>query len=416
MPGLRRVVPATIGQEQNLCDLRIESPLCLCDAYERTPRGTVSGPTGGAIQESGGRMRSRVLLACALLLAVFQVADAQTRLVAIVVDFPTSIPTDAQYLQGVRDDVAAVDQFNFDQSYGLAPQVTNVVYVGVIDAAPILATQDYSSGIALIAYAAQAAAIDQGVDLSIYGWGGSIGDGCHCMYFFPQPYEFGATWGVAGVGNATGMWFGGAFQRTSTPGQRVLAHEEGHHFGIFWEQEGLDCSDQTPLGFTRGATCVVLRYFDSIDVMGFGNGQFNALAKCYKGWLPCPSPSAFGDYVLEPFEQFSGTRSIVVDVGSKRLPLPITLEYRQPIGADANLPWVSGANVYNGVIGHISYSGQSGLTKLLRLHPDDPAYSQKFSAPALKVGETVCFPDSRKGITVLSASPAGAVVRFGRCR
>ena len=347
----------------------------------------------------------KVILVFAILVALCQQSDAQTHMVMILIDFPSSNPpANGDQMAFARDIASGADIFVFDNSYGLSPQQIDVFGIYRVDDAPILSAP--SPAYRAVAAASQEAALANGIDLYLYGWDGTLGDACHCIYISPQIN------GVAGgYADLSGVWIAGLPTEVRAPNPMVLNHELGHHTGTSWEQEGLDCSDQSPIGGARGVTCTSVRYQDSIDVMGKGSGQFNAIEKCRRGWLPCPAPVGFGDYLISPFEQATGTRSLVVDIG-KRGGWLMTLEYRQPIGTDAGLTLVNQANVYHGVIAHIG----DAPTKLLRLHPDDPTWSSAtFNTPALPVGQTVCFSDARKSVTVLSADANGALIRVDHC-
>ncbi len=358
-------------------------------------------------------MRQRILLSLAMLVALCAPSDAQTRLVAIVVDFPTSLQTDAQYLQWIRDDVATVDTFTtVENSYGLAPQVTDVVGPFVIDDTGLIGA---GAGAALpIAQRAQAAALANGVDLTPYAWQGTLGAVCHCIYLFPDRV------GIAGYGNGAGVWIGGAFGRTFPPGFHVLAHEEGHHLFKLTHAHSYGCVDGTPeLVCPRGVGAVTADYGDNYDTMGRGLGHFSNAMKAALGWLTLDPLTADGDYLLAPVEAPSGVRGYTFQGGRKGA-ITYVLEYRQPIGRDSNPNGTDPANVFNGVL--VRWLTQNGFspggydTNLLRMNRDNPAFSADFNEAALTVGQTYCDPDARRGFTVLSTSPAGAVFRFSRCR
>lgn len=335
-------------------------------------------------------MRSRLLLAFALLLAVFQVADAQTRHVAtVLVDFPDSQPfySPEQILEWTRQDMSATDAFYAEQSYGAFTVQSDVFGIFRVDL-----TQEATK--ADIAAAAQAALAASGVDTSLYSdW----------VYVSPTTNSVGG-----GYGDLSGVWIARLPTEVASPGFDTAAHELGHHFFGLLHAKGSSSGQG-----------------DTLDIMGSGRGHFNALIKARLGWLSdaglyrLRTVTQSGDYLIEPYESATaGVKALMVQAFARKVPgTKYYFEYRQPIGFDAYQPWAAPDNVFHGALVHTPDIFTTASV-LAAFNPNDGPYPNVINRPALTVGQSFCNSDGRLRVTVLSESAAGLLVRIelGRCR
>jgi len=333
-------------------------------------------------------MALTVSLAAMLLVGVVGsgVAEAQTvRIATFVVTFPTSDPAPPPTMDWTRGLMTNVDAFYAEQSYGQFTLKSDVFGIYTV---PLDSTATRPE----IASAAQQAAIAAGVDLVPYGWSGVIGGACHCVYISPS-----AAIDAAGFGDGLGVWTA-ASAYPSVPAVRLVSHELGHH--LF----GLNHANGMINGSSRSQ-------FDSLDVMGHGNGHFNAVTKTRLGWLIPLTVTDDGDYLLEPFEQTTGLRALILQGGTQKQPQTYYVEYRQPIGFDTIQPWARQA--FEGAVVHLAPPQANTLLLEMTSSPNTI-----IDTPALTVGQTWCDDGGRLSVTPLSATPSGLLVRvmLGHCR
>lgn len=115
----------------------------------------------------------------------------------------------------------------------------------------------------------------------------------------------------------------------------LLSHELGHNLGVL-HANSWECG----AGSILYGECIHQEYGNWFDVMGVGDYalHFNALYKDTLKWLDTSSLltiTGSGRYTLPPFENSSGARAAKIQPTTSRP--PFYLEYRQPIGFDANL-------------------------------------------------------------------------------
>jgi hypothetical protein len=335
-----------------------------------------------------------------LFMALAWPAQAQTRLAVFVVTFPTSDPAPPQTMDWTRDLAAQVDAFHVEQSYGQYALTSDVFGIYTV---PL----DLNATHADIAAAAQQAAVAAGVDLSPYaGCGASL---C-ALYLSPQ-----TTVVTVPYGDNTGAWIPGTTY-PRVPSYQTALHELGHHLFGATHDHGYRCVDakgqHVPMDFAKGSSCTYWEYGDDLSVMGQGFGHWSAVSK---PWLTAVGPWQIqsvpvdGDYPLAPFETATpGVKALRV-TGSD---WTYVVEYRQPIGFDVPQQGSLPANIFSGVIVHLSLAG----SRLLFMNPPDPATGKR--RPALTVGQTFCDGPGRVSLLLVSATPDGAVVRvnFGHCK
>lgn len=332
------------------------------------------------------------VLAVVLLICGRDSAIAQTRIATIVVTFPTSQPAPLQTMDWTRDAMATVDAFYAEQSYGQFITQSDSFGIYTIPLDQTATRYD-------IAAAANQAAADAGVDLSLY---------TRFVYVSPT-----TNFVAAGYGDLSGVWIAKVPGYPAAPDWRIVSHELGHSlFG---------------LGHAHGTTCLVdaagvvqcqsTEYGDNLDVMGVGFGHFNIITKSGLGWLPpIQLLTSTGDYLIEPFETApSGAKGYAFKIGRKGV-FTLVMEYRQPIGFDIRTGPADPTNVFGGVEFHLLLNG----SEQIEMNAYDPAHvSGYYYYPALTVGQTYCDKEAKVSVTVLFATSAGAMVRMNfraRCQ
>lgn len=189
-------------------------------------------------------------------------------------------------------------------------------------------------------------------------------------------------------------WIGG----NSAYEDDMITHEFGHNLGLN-HANFIDCGNNS---FTVNPTqdCSIYEYGDWFDVMGsYGRyGHMNASSKDYIGWFD-PSDikiaSESGNYTIEPIENSStGLKSIKFQHSTNQY---FYIEYRQPIGYDANLKEVyeTENNVFDGGLIHLPWTQASSIM------PEATPPGNNLSA-ALTPGNSFTDPATGTVVTVLS--------------
>jgi len=168
------------------------------------------------------------------------------------------------------------------------------------------------------------------------------------VYFFPKNNACGYS-GMAQVGSfPSSTWINGSLT-VSTVG-----HEMGHNLGLH-HSHALDCGDTT-----LGSSCSAQEYGDTLDIMGYSGtvGHFTSFHKERLGWLASGNiinVTSGGSFYLKPAStQTTGGKLLKIANGldSSGAPNYYYVEYRQPLGFDAQLPnrgVIDTNNVFNGV-------------------------------------------------------------------
>lgn len=319
-------------------------------------------------------MKSKLFaLICLLVIAAITGISAQaaTRVAVIVAAFDTSPPPAEGTFQFIQSQLATVDSF-----YDKVPLASDVHGIYTIP---------YTQDVTAADTEAYQAAVADGVDLPA---------GTKLYYIIDG--------GPPGPVNYTSF----AVQWAS------VAHEFRHHVltpGYLAHEHGVVCDPST-------GACTETESGNRFSVMGLGTGYFSAALQAQFGWVPSiPEITRSGDYCIEPLETPSagGVKALRWHGGVGDT-WPFALEYRQPISFDATSPY--DPQVYNGVLVYRLSSNGSGVdTTLLQAAPYAAGTIQD---PALHVGQASCDAQGRVSITVLSASPTQACVRFkfgGKC-
>lgn len=251
-----------------------------------------------------------------------------------------------------------------------------------------------------LANLADQAATAAGVNLSGYN---------RKVYFFPKVDACGWNGLATVAGSNTSTFVNGAAAATLA----VVGHELGHNYGLN-HAHALDC-DLSALG----DTCRQSSYGDAADLMGNNRtGHFSAFAKEQLGWLndgvspPIFAATSTGRYVIEPYSSSSvGAKAVKVPGGTDSLGRKrwYYLEYRQPIGADAQLG--SAGNLTKGVMVRLASEGDRDSIYQLDMHPGTSTTTlTEMSDGALDVGQSYTDAVANVTITLVSAFENAATI------
>lgn len=211
------------------------------------------------------------------------------------------------------------------------------------------------------------------------------------MVYFP--YLASCHWAGLGYEPGTLTYINGFMTLT------VVAHELGHNLGLS------HANTVTCTGAQLVSSCTNDEYGNPYDVMGSGDGSFDALQQDQLGWLP-GGPLVVKKSMkvtLHPLESSNGEQAIEVVPNKNTYGDLYYLEYRRPVGADAGYA----PSLLDGVMVNVSqmwdydYSDDFGATWLLQLGPK--------GAYPLPAGSSWIAPEGIT-ITVDSTAVSGAVV------
>jgi hypothetical protein len=181
------------------------------------------------------------------------------------------------------------------------------------------------------------------------------------------------------------------------------AHELGHYLGLRNHANGVVCFNALGAEVPLSTNCRFEEYGDNYDTMAEGRGAYNAIYANRLGWLngqyySLSASDSTSTFFLKPYSELPhGMRAIRLQDGSTTL----WVEYRLPIGADANLKPAE-----PGLIIHRQLETANGPeSQLLDMTPEDTAYHA-----ALGVGQTWANPLGMMKITNSGASASGVTV------
>ena len=182
-------------------------------------------------------------------------------------------------------------------------------------------------------------------------------------------------------------------------GLPTIGHEFGHNLGNH-HASFLNCGD-VPIA---SSGCTNIEYGDPYDILGRSTpvGHFNAPHKEYVGWFDASNiqtVTTSGTYTIEPIETAtSGLKALKIQ---RDISDYLYLEYRQPIGYDANFQsFITGSDVFDGVLLH---TVERGIYYPYLIDATPPGDS---TTPALKLDDI--FTDPATGTTVTVTDRTGA--------
>jgi MYXO-CTERM domain-containing protein len=231
---------------------------------------------------------------------------------------------------------------------------------------------------------------DRGLEQFIMN-GHDPGDYRQFMWWFPGLGDCGFG-GLASIGSvadpAKDSWYNGNF------GCVVRNQEIGHNYGM-GHSHSYECSDPEGNSVPFGDNCEHIEYGDPYDPMGGGCSHMNVVQKSYMGWLEgcnIVDTEASGTYNLLPMElPCNGTQTVRFPTFDDRY---YYLEYRQPLGVDAN-------DGLDGVLVHVSGDFQ---------YSPSPYIIDVGNAAVMNEGDAYTDPMGLVTFTVMSMDATHAVV------
>lgn len=219
-----------------------------------------------------------------------------------------------------------------------------------------------------------------------------------------------AGWGTIGLRTVTtdegSVEMSTSWIKASNTGLFLVGHELGHNFGAH-HATFLNCGSE-PVG----SDCTLLEYGDIYDIMGSGKGHWNAPHKNL-AWLDphnVHTVTEDGTYTIEPLEVgSSGVQALrILRKPTGNFNDYLYVEYRQPIGHDANFSIYS--NVYEGALLHTLLSPN----KTVLIDPTPPSSSLN---SALEVGGLFTDPITGSSVAVTGKTPDELTVNvvLGAC-
>lgn len=225
---------------------------------------------------------------------------------------------------------------------------------------------------------------------------------------------------------------GGYWSMVDNPSAPVIAHELGHNLGRL-HANMLRCTDAAGAPVAVSNTCFNGGpYFDVMDVMGGGGGQYMTHMNAHHktngnpgtNWLQpsntmtlLPGTNPDGTYTIVPAHLQDGLKSLripkVLNINGSEKNGYYYLDFRQPVGYDG-APGIQTTypNFYNGVTIRFGAPALNEweITNTNVIDTTPATISNIQDAPLLP-GQT--FTDSALGLTIRteSVTPAGATVR-----
>ena len=236
------------------------------------------------------------------------------------------------------------------------------------------------------------------IDEGVLGTGSDINFSSytHVMIIAPTNCEWSGSAQIGTFSQRTpqGVYFKGGLTIVSSNSLTgaTPSHEMGHSFK------------------NKHASFATDEYGDLFDVMGKSkyNGNFNALHKEKSGWLKenenLKTVTASGTYSILPINATGqGTKALKILTPSGQ---PYFIEYRQPIGFDANFNSISGTNVFQGALIHTTSTVNKSDSALANPTSSNGAQS------ALTLNKTYQIPNSQISITTTALSSSALSVNI----
>jgi M6 family metalloprotease-like protein len=173
----------------------------------------------------------------------------------------------------------------------------------------------------------------------------------------------------------------------------LFAHELGHNLGLS-HANLLTCDGVSLTASLDNGTCPYLEYGDFYDDMGISDMHFNGTHKDYLGWFNPGNTKVItssGTYTIEPLATNTNNLKVLkIPRGNSNY---LYVEYRQPIGFDANKT-PSTKFIYGGMV-HIG-SSKSWLI--------DPTLPIEKDSATLRIGDSITDPATGTKITATGST------------
>jgi M6 family metalloprotease-like protein len=212
--------------------------------------------------------------------------------------------------------------------------------------------------------------------------------------------------------NSSSLWGSQPFTWTNL--DYLLAHELGHALGL-QHAKGWNCGSVAQYG----SQCYSDEYGNFFDTMGNVSRSlhYNAFYKNSLGWVSAGRVldiSQSGRYTINNLESATGTVLANIGVsapGSFATSTAFALEYRRPVGFDANI----GASGFwrqssNGLFINQVIQEYSPYTRILDTTPSSSNWIEDTNDASLLVGNT--FTDPGRGVTITTVSTTTSSITF----